>query len=373
MAHQTQPSAMTGDGPRPLTRKQRKLVDASAAIRTARPEQIDFLHTVQCQCGLPYRNPGDGVREWDRRQGFASLRIEAGSALDPSSREFVKLGLPYGEKPRLVLIHLASEATHREGEAVTAAIHSVRKERGQLKEERQFTRLVPLNLTEAERADPHSYAGGEVIQFVQHAKGHPAASRLVVANPTAVPVALAARFQVYRQEQLPLAEGDLIRLTAGGQATDGTRLSNGSTFTVTGFTAAGGIRLDSGKVLPAGFGHLTHGYVATSHASQGRTVDRVLIAQSADSLGASSREQFYVSASRGRESVWVYTKDRKALREQVERAERRVSATDLLPHRADGVLTRAVTFLSRLATLTRARAIHAIGQQRGREAELGLA
>lgn len=96
--------------PPPLTRLQRRLIDASADIRTSRAERIDFLHTVQCQCGLPYVNPGDGVREWDRKQGQASLRIEAGSALDPRTREFVKLGLPYGEKPRLVLIHLASEA-----------------------------------------------------------------------------------------------------------------------------------------------------------------------------------------------------------------------------------------------------------------------
>jgi hypothetical protein len=50
------------------------------------------------------------VREWDRKQGIASLRIEAGSAIDPATGEFVRLGLPYGEKPRLVLIHLATEA-----------------------------------------------------------------------------------------------------------------------------------------------------------------------------------------------------------------------------------------------------------------------
>ena len=38
------------------------------------------------------------------------MRLEAGSAIDPETGEFVKLGLPYGEKPRLVLIYLASEA-----------------------------------------------------------------------------------------------------------------------------------------------------------------------------------------------------------------------------------------------------------------------
>lgn len=95
---------------KPLTPIQRRIVDAAAEIRFERISQIDYLHTVQCQCVLPYRNPGDHVRTWDRRQGMASLRIEAGSALDPKTGQYVELGLPYGEKPRLVLIHLASEA-----------------------------------------------------------------------------------------------------------------------------------------------------------------------------------------------------------------------------------------------------------------------
>jgi hypothetical protein len=99
-----------GGGLPTLTRHRARLIDASTAIRSEPPKKIDFLHTIQCQCGIPYRNPGDSVREWDRKQGGASLRIEAGSAIDPSTREFIKLGLPYGEKPRLVLIHLASEA-----------------------------------------------------------------------------------------------------------------------------------------------------------------------------------------------------------------------------------------------------------------------
>jgi hypothetical protein len=93
-----------------LTRHQRRLLDTATAIRSEPPERIDYLHTVQCQIGIPYKNPGDHVREWDRKQGGAALRIEAGSAIDPQTGEFVRLGLPFGEKPRLVLIHLASEA-----------------------------------------------------------------------------------------------------------------------------------------------------------------------------------------------------------------------------------------------------------------------
>ena len=93
-----------------MTRHQRRLLDTSTAIRNAPPDRINFLHAVQCQCGIPYKNPGEGVREWDRKQGKASLRIEAGSAIDPNTGDFKRLGLPYGEKPRLVLIHLATEA-----------------------------------------------------------------------------------------------------------------------------------------------------------------------------------------------------------------------------------------------------------------------
>jgi hypothetical protein len=103
-------TSMTGNSVPQLTHLQKKLFEASSAIRSEPPNRIDFLHTVQCQCGIPYRNPGDDIREWDRKQGNASLRIEAGSAIDPRSGEFTKLGLPYGEKPRLVLIHLATEA-----------------------------------------------------------------------------------------------------------------------------------------------------------------------------------------------------------------------------------------------------------------------
>jgi hypothetical protein len=93
-----------------LTRHQQRLLDASTAIRCDSPSRIDFLHTIHCQCGIPYKNPGDDVREWDRKQGNASLRLEAGSAIDARTGRFINLGLPYGEKPRLVLIHLASEA-----------------------------------------------------------------------------------------------------------------------------------------------------------------------------------------------------------------------------------------------------------------------
>jgi hypothetical protein len=93
-----------------LTPTTRRLAKANAAIRSESPPELDFLHTVLCQTGLPYRNPGDDQRVWERRQGDARLRVEAGAVTDPRSGNFIEVGLPHGEKARLVLIHLTGEA-----------------------------------------------------------------------------------------------------------------------------------------------------------------------------------------------------------------------------------------------------------------------
>jgi hypothetical protein len=56
----------------------RRLIESAVAIADDDPESLLFQHTVFCQVGLPYRDPG---REWDRKQGFVHLQVEAGKAL----------------------------------------------------------------------------------------------------------------------------------------------------------------------------------------------------------------------------------------------------------------------------------------------------
>ena len=91
-----------------VTPTTKRLIDAHTDILDGPADDIAYLHTVLWQAGLPYR-PTD-LRRWQRRQGAASLLIEAGSALDPRTGDFVELGLPHGERPRLILIHLSTEA-----------------------------------------------------------------------------------------------------------------------------------------------------------------------------------------------------------------------------------------------------------------------
>lgn len=69
-------------------------------------ENPAFLHAVLCQVGLP-RSPLD-ERVFVRENGSASLRLDAGAW--HNGRTWEDMPLPSGTRPRLVLLHVCSEA-----------------------------------------------------------------------------------------------------------------------------------------------------------------------------------------------------------------------------------------------------------------------
>lgn len=230
---------------------------------------------------------------------------------------------------------LVVSPTHLEGEWITDEIRTRLREAGKLRgRDHHFANLESVNLTEAERRDALSYSPGDVLVFHQNAKGHRKGDRVTVGDEP-LPLEQAASFQLFRTGMLELAAGDRVRITRNGMTQDGKhRLNNGAIYEVSRFDRDGNIVLNNGWVVSKDYGHLAHGYCTTSHASQGKTVDRVLIGQSAESFPASSREQFYVSVSRGREQATIYTDDREALLAAVDRADERMTATELAAERA---------------------------------------
>ena len=77
-------------------------------------------------------------------------------------------------------------------------------------------------------------------------------------------------------------------------------------------------------------GNFDYAYATTSYSSQGKTVDKVIIAQPAITFPASNQKQFYVSVSRGRESVHIYTDDKEQLLNHIEKSGDRQGATELM-------------------------------------------
>lgn len=225
---------------------------------------------------------------------------------------------------------LVVSPTHAEGDRVTAAVRAGLADQGRLGKERMVGAWVPAHLTDAQKGDATEYEPGYLLQFQQNAPGYIKGSRLMVSEGAEIPTKLADRFEVYRPVALPLAAGDRIRITAGGKSKDGKhRLNNGSLFSVHGFTKRGDIIVDHGWIIDKDFGHLTHGYCTTSHASQGATVDKVFVAIASESVPATNQRTAYVALTRGKEQAVVFTDDTMALLKAVSRADQPLSATEL--------------------------------------------
>ena len=53
----------------PNRRAYRRLIKPIGEDEADNKQRLSFQHTVFCQTGLPYRNPGDDVRLWQRNAG----------------------------------------------------------------------------------------------------------------------------------------------------------------------------------------------------------------------------------------------------------------------------------------------------------------
>lgn len=240
---------------------------------------------------------------------------------------------------------LVISPTHIEGERVTTRIRERLKEAGKLRgEEQEFLQLKNLQWTEAQRSDSLNYHADMVIQFHQNMPGFRRGERVKVkerekqtvkveradGNVALLPLNKAARFQVYEPRKIALAAGDMVRITQNGFTRGKQRLNNGDLKEIKGFTPDGDIRFANGWVLPKDYGNLTHGYCITSYGSQSKGVDCVFVAESSESFRAADRQQFYVSASRFKEALTIYTDDKLELLDAVSKSSTRPSATDLI-------------------------------------------
>ena len=342
-----------------------RILERDAGIRTAE------LSTIRRQTNEQYRQAVKAISEGDTLGKDGNTRLQAGmSMLDDMGAiieaegedRYKQIAADYAavtaerKHGGAFKTALVVSPTHKESEHVTEAIRDELKAEGRLgTDERQFLSLRPLNLTEAQRGDQREYQPGAVVQFVQNAKGFTRGERLAVTgtddkgvhvtrpdgSATLLPLNQAARFQVYQQRQVALAKGDKLRITMNGLVEQETRrgllgrkakdrLDNGAIYEVEGFTRKGDIRLTNGVVVPKNYGGITNGFVITSHASQGKTVDVALVALGQESFAAANREQAYVSVSRGRDAVRIYTDDKAAMMEAVRNSAARLSATELV-------------------------------------------
>ena len=252
---------------------------------------------------------------------------------------------------------LVVSPTHIEGEKLTEQIRNTLKERKIIgQDEKQFMTFRNLQLTAAEKEKTENYQAGNWLIFHQNIKGFKAGSKYEIAgtdakdgavmlrdnsgNVSPVSTEKASCYNVFAPKSTSLGKGDKIRITGNGKTNEGVHLFNGTLYQVSGFDKQGDIKLSNGTTLARDYGNFTSGYVMTSHASQGKTVDKIIISQSSISFRASSKEQFYVSVSRGRQAVSIYTDDKEDLLQAISKSSERKSAIELTSKQA--VMDQAV-------------------------------
>jgi hypothetical protein len=119
-----------------------------------------------------------------------------------------------------------------------------------------------------------------------------------------------------------------LHLKANRKLASGGRTSNGEFVTVKTVRADGGVELADGRVLDRSFREFLPGYAVTSYGSQGKTVDYVLFSDSTVKP-ATNAQQWYVTISRGRRGIRIFTPDKQQLRENVTRSGHRPLAMEL--------------------------------------------
>src|SRR5690625_4798967 len=236
----------------------------------------------------------------------------------------------------------------------------VRKYRGLKGQGYKHTLLTRHDTTRMQRRHAKYYTVGNVVQperdyknglergvLYEVIKRDLRKDRLVVrelsnANSREIEIIpkLMSTLSIYNKQEAEIAAGDVVRVTRNNAELD---LANGERYEVLDATEGSVTIAANGRVvtLPAKEPlHLDHAYATTAHSSQGLTCNRVFYNAETTSR-TTAQDTYYVSISRERYEVVVFTDNAQRLPEAVEREAYKGVAHDLVDER----LTNGVELL----------------------------
>ncbi len=290
-------------------RQYRKAVEVAAAGKLAESfERLDKMGAV-VSCGL-------------------------GEQADKLADEYVRLA---EEKASAVVVSQTWAEVHR----VNSKVRDGLKGKGLLgANDVTVQALDKMDLTNAQKRDKRFYPQDAVIVFNQKVRqtepgkrgklaGIVKAGVLVEIDGKCVTVSnkVLDKITVCLPREIPVAQGDKLHLKANRKLASGARVTNGELVAVKSVHANGNIELTDGRVLDKSFREFLPGYAVTSYGSQGKTVDYVLFSDSTIKA-ATNAQQWYVTISRGRRGVRIFTPDKEQLRENLARSGHRPLALE---------------------------------------------
>lgn len=319
-----------------------RLLQDKAQLRTATVQKI-----VR-QKPEDYRKAVEHLAKGNVLLGYKALeKMDAIKGFPEHEGRLEAISEAYVQSVKAKRSSLIISPTHVEGELLTAAVREKLKKEGLIKgKERELEIFKPMSYTASQKQDIAVYEPGQVIRFNKNGRGGFKAGShyevlekskdqiLVQDSKTGeikpLPQSGTEYFEVYRKASIKVAKGDHIRLTNNMLTNEGSKVNNGNRYEVIGFVKrSGDLKLSNGKTLSKDIKHIRHAIVETSYGSQGKDCQDVIIAQSSLSFAGSNSEQWYVSISRGTQSVQVFTDDKKALRSAILKSGERITATEI--------------------------------------------
>lgn len=289
-----------------------------------------MITKIQRQTRKEYKKAAEAISKGDMDKGLNILNdMGALHEIDNHQERFEAVATDYVKSKNALVV----APSHKEGNEITSEIRKLLK----LKDEREHLTYQPVNYTNAEKSKIENYNHGQYIIF--HMGKNPGSvheidktdgNTIYFKSGETTTLDKARNFNVFEGRKKSVGIGEKIRLNGKAKSIEGVHLFNGSTFQVKEYDHEGRMVLDNGATLPKGFGRFTYGYVSTSVSSQGKTVDKVIIAQSQMSGLAATGKQGYVSMTRGRKEIAWYTDDKQDLLQAVSRTGDRKSAMELV-------------------------------------------
>lgn len=249
---------------------------------------------------------GQHAEGWKKLDEMKAINAADASYLQAATMDF----LTKSDSGRNLDNILCVSPTHAELDTLNMRIREGLKHCGYLAGNgRQTASFRSAGRTNAQKRDPKSYAVEDVILFrsglpsvVKEVNVEKQTLGLADGKTINLKRAPVTKMDVGKIEAIELAPNDKILIRANDKKSG---LVNGQILTVEALGSAGEIKTREGFTLPATFVTWRHGYAVTSHASQSKTVDHVIVA-----AAALDAKALYVSASRGRHSVAIHCADK---------------------------------------------------------------
>jgi ATP-dependent exoDNAse (exonuclease V) alpha subunit len=317
--------------------------DALRIIEQYSSYRFSELTTIRRQKPAEFRQVVELAAAKQTDKAFAKL-VELGAVIETvndNGQLYQRAADAYVSATKQGKSALLVSPTWAEIDAVTEKVRETLKAGGMVSQNEEAVAVFDsLSWTEAQKKNSRQFEPSQRLRFVRQTKKFERGETTEVIAVTEnglrvrradgtetdfIPASAAASFDVGESRELKVAAGDWLLL----QANHGKEFINGERVQVKTIQNER-IALADGRTLPANFNAFTHGYAVTSHSSQGKTVDEVLLVASSKSFAAVNREQFYVSISRGRERVQIFTDDSELLARRVTDTHERTAAIELM-------------------------------------------